>query len=113
MSRVLTTKNAKVVREYVSPITTIHWDPISNSGVLIYNVNEILHINDEFIQMMPKSSVTLPIEQLVNRDYEIEVAEGVSHTVNGGLIMLAFKKAFELAVQEGKIFPISPLEETQ
>lgn len=105
MSRVVTTENAKVVREYVSPVTTIHWEPVSNSGVLTFHVNELLYINDEFVQMTPKTTATIPLSDLIGREYEIEVAAGVFQTVHGGLIMLAFKRAFEVAVEEGKIFP--------
>lgn len=108
MARIEITENAKVVREYVSPVTTVRWDPITNTGVLTYNINELLFINDEFIQSTPKTSASLPLEEMIAKNYDIEVAEGVFHTVNGGLIMLAFKKAFEVAIAEGRIVVGTP-----
>lgn len=108
MSRVSTTENATVTREFVSPTTTVHWDPISNSGTLVYNVEEMLFINGEFIQSTHKSSVAISLEELVAREYPVEVAPGVVQNVPGGLIMLAFKKAFEIAVEEGKV-PVTPV----
>lgn len=103
MSRTITTENAKVVREYVSPVTTIHWDPRENSGVMVYNINELLYIDDVFIQSTHKTSVSIPLEDMISKNYDIEVAAGVFQTVNGGLIMLAFKKAFEQAIEDGSI----------
>lgn len=103
MSRIITTENATVTREYVSPVTTIHWDPISNTGVLVYHVKELLFINGEHISTTDKTSASLSLDTVVNAVYSVEVAPGVVHDVPGGLIMLAFKKAFEDAIAKNMI----------
>lgn len=103
MPRVITTSNATVVQEYVSPVTTVHWDPLSNSGTLTFNVEEFLFINGEFVQRVFKTSTSISLYDLINREYDVEVAPGITQKIPGGLIMLAFKKAFEVAVEEGKV----------
>lgn len=117
MARIITTENAKVVREYVSPVTTIHWDPLNNTGVLVYSINELLFINDVFVQSTGKTSVSIPLSDVVAKNYDVEVAPGVFQTVPGGLIMLAFKKAFEDAITDGLVQlgddPVSPPPPTE
>lgn len=103
MARVITIENAKVVREYVSPVTTIHWDPINNTGVLVYSINELLFINDAFVQSTAKTSVSIPLADVVSKNYDVELEPGVFTTVPGGLIMMAFKKAFEDAITDGLV----------
>lgn len=103
MPRVITTSNATVVREYVSPVTTVHWDPMTNSGTLTFNVEELLFVNGEFVQRVFKTSTSISLYDLISRDYDVEVSPGVIQKIPGGLIMLAFKKAFEVAVEEGKV----------
>lgn len=116
MSRVVTTENATVTREYFSPVTTIHWDPISNSGVLLYQVKEYLSVNGELVSVTDKTTASISLETMVSANYDVEVAAGQFVTVSGGLIMLAFKKAFEDAVAKnlidvGQIPPPAPTEE--
>jgi hypothetical protein len=103
MSRVVITENAKVVREYVSPVTTIHWDPMSNTGILVYNVKELLFVNDVLVSTTDKTTASIPLETVVSSNYDVEVAAGQFVTVSGGLIMLAFKKAFEDAIAKNMI----------
>lgn len=103
MQRVVKIDGAKVVRELVSPVTSVHWDPMTNSGTLTFNVEELLFVNDEFVQRVFKTSTSISLYDLISRDYEVEVAPGVTQKIPGGLIMLAFKKAFEVAVEEGKV----------
>lgn len=113
MARVETIEGAKVVREYVSPVTTVHWDAVTNTGVIVYNINELLFINGEFISSTQHTTVSLPLEEMISKSYDIEVAAGVFQTVQGGLIMLAFKKAFEQAIEEGRIIVgTAPVKET-
>ena len=109
MSRVITTENVTVTREFVSPITTIRWDPLTNTGSLTYKVEEYLFIDDEFVQskVIGESSITL--EQMVERNYDVEVEPGQFVTVPGGLIMLAFKKAFEDALAAGQVYTGQPV----
>lgn len=103
MSRVITTENATLVREFLSPVTTIRWDPITNTGSLTYQVTEYLFINGEYSQakVVGESSVTLDV--LTKQVYRVEVAPGQFMDVPGGLIMLAFKKAFEQAIEDGLV----------
>lgn len=109
MSRVITTENAKVTREYVSPTTTIRWDPLSNTGSLVYTVEEYLFINDQFVQSKIIGDSSITLEQMVTRNYDIELEPGVFTTVPGGLIMLAFKKAFEDAIAAGQVYTGQPV----
>ena len=105
MSRITTLENATVVRELVAPTTTINWEPSSNSGTLTFHVEEITAVNGEALHRVHKTSTTIPLTDLISRSYDIEVEPGVFTTVPGGVIMLAFKKAFELAVEEGQVVP--------
>ena len=109
MSRIITTENVTVTREFVSPTTTIRWDPLTNTGSLTYKVEEYLFIDDEFVQskVIGESSITL--EQMVDRNYDVEVELGQFVTVPGGLIMLAFKKAFEDALAAGQVYTGQPV----
>ena len=104
MPRVITTENVTITREFVSPATTIRWDPLTNTGSLTYKVEEYLFIDDQFVQskVIGESSITL--EQMITRNYDVEVEPGQSMTVPGGLIMLAFKKAFEDAIADGLVY---------
>lgn len=98
MSRILTTDNATVKRELVAPITTINWDPNSNGGTLNYNIYEMLYINGEFIKSTPVKIVSVTLDEMISKVYNVEVEPGVFVDVPGGLVMLAFKKAFEEAL---------------
>ena len=109
MNRILTTENATVKRELVSPTTIINWEPLSNSGVLTYQIQEMIYVNDEFIKSVPVNSVSITLEELISKVYEVEVEPGVTMQVPGGLIMLAFKKAFEEAIVENNLgYPTIP-----
>jgi hypothetical protein len=109
MSRVITTENATVTREYLSPTTTIRWDPLSNTGSLTYTVEEYLFIDDQFVQSKVIGDSSITLEQMVTRNYDIEVEPGVFTTVPGGLIMLAFKKAFEDAIAANQVYTGQPV----
>jgi hypothetical protein len=100
MSRVSIKENATVKRELVSPTTIINWDPISNSGTITYNINEILYIDDQYIRSTSAFSTTVTLEQMISKVYDIEIEPGVFIQVPGGVVMLAFKKAFEEALAE-------------
>lgn len=103
MNRILTTENATVKRELVSPTTVINWEPLSNTGVLTYQIQEMIYVNDEFIKSVPVNSVSITLADLVTKTYDVEVEPGVTVQVPGGLIMLAFKKAFEQAIVENNL----------
>lgn len=103
MSRVITTENATVVREFLSPVTTIRWDPITNTGSLTYQVTEYLFINGEYSQTKVVGESSITLETLTNKTYSVEVAPDTFVDVHGGLIMLAFKKAFEQAIEDGLV----------
>jgi len=100
MSRIINTENASVKRELVSPTTTIDWDPISNSGTLTYRVEELLFVNEELIKSVPFGNFTVSLQSMIEKVYNVEVEPGVTTQISGGLIMLAFKKAFEEALVE-------------
>lgn len=100
MSRIINTENASVMRELVSPTTIIDWDPISNSGTLTYKVEELLFVNNELIKSVPFGNFTVSLQSMIEKVYEVEVEPGVMMQIPGGLIMLAFKKAFEEALVE-------------
>lgn len=100
MSRIINTENASVKRELVSPTTIIDWDPGSNTGTITYQVKELLFVNDEFIKDVPFGNFTVSLEKMIEKVYKVEVEPGVVVDVPGGLMMLAFKKAFEEALVE-------------
>lgn len=103
MSRTVVIENATVKREYVAPTTVVHWDPVSNNGTLVFHVHELLYINGELVQSSPKTSTSIELSSLIEKTYQVEVAPGVFQDVPGGLIMLAFKAAFEEAVASGQV----------
>lgn len=100
MARIINTENATVTRELVSPTTIIDWDPLSNSGTITYKVEELLFINNEFMKKVPFSNFTVSLDKVIEKTYQIEVEPGVTIDVPGGVIMLAFKKAYEEALIE-------------
>ncbi len=100
MTRIINTENATVTRELVSPTTIIDWDPLSNSGTLTYKIEELLFINNEFVKKVPSSTLTVSLDMVIGKTYQVEVEPGVTMDIPGGLIMLAFKKAFEEALVE-------------
>lgn len=103
MSRIINTENATVLRELVSPTTIIDWDPLSNTGTLTYQVKELLFVNNEFIKAVPFGNFSVSLDKMISSTYSVEVEPGVFQTVPGGLIMLAFKKAFEDAITDGLV----------
>jgi hypothetical protein len=103
MSRVTIKENVKVKRELVSPITTINWDPVANSGTITYNINEMLFIDDVLIRMTPVFITSVTLNELVSKTYEVEIEPGVFTQIPGGLVMLAFKKAFEDSIVESNL----------
>lgn len=100
MSRIINTENATVKRELVSPTTIIDWDPHSNTGTMTYQVKELLFVNNEFIKDVPFGNFTVSLDKMLEKVYNVEVEPGVFIDVPGGLMMLAFKKAFEEALVE-------------
>lgn len=98
MSRIINTENATVKRELVAPTTIIDWDPHSNSGTMTYQVKELLFVNGEFIKDVPFGNFTVSLDKMISSTYSVEVEPGVFVDVPGGLMMLAFKKAFEQAL---------------
>ena len=103
MSRVITTENATLVREFLSPVTTIRWDPLTNTGTLTYQVEEYLFIDGAFSHSKTVGESTVTLDTLIKNVYHIEVAPGQFTDIPGGLIMLAFKKAFEQAIESGLV----------
>ncbi len=98
MSRTLITENATVKRELVSPTTIINWEPLSNSGTLTFQMQEMIYVNDQFFKSVPVNNISMTLQELVSKTYNIEIEPGVFMDVPGGVIMLAFKKAFEETV---------------
>lgn len=98
MSRILVTENATIKRELVAPITNINWDPLTNSGTMNYQIYEMLYINGEFIKSTHVKTASVSLEEMISKVYSVEVEPGVSVDVPGGIVMLAFKKAFEQAI---------------
>lgn len=109
MARVVTTENVTVTREFVSPTTTIYWNPLTNSGSLTYRTEEYLFVDGQYVQSKVVGESSISLEQMISRNYEVEVEPGVSMTVPGSLIMLAFKKAFEDALAAGQIYTGQPI----
>jgi hypothetical protein len=103
MSRILITENATIKRELVAPITTINWDPVTDTGTLNYQIYEMLYINGEFIKSTHVKTASVTLTDMVQKVYSVEVEPGVSVDVPGGLVMLAFKKAFEEAILDGNL----------
>lgn len=100
MSRIISTENATVKRELVAPTTIIDWEPLSNSGTITYQVKELLYVNGEFVKDVPFGNFTVSLDKMIEKVYNVEVEPGVFVEVPGGLMMLAFKKAFEEALAE-------------
>lgn len=100
MSRVLTTENATVTREIVSPQTVIDWDPTTGAGTITYRTVELLFVNGEFIKSVPMNNFTVELQRMIEKTLKVEVEPGITVDVPGGLVMLAFKKAFEEALAE-------------
>lgn len=100
MSRIINTENATVKRELVSPTTIIDWEPLSNTGTITYQVKELLYVNGEFVKDVPFGNFTVSLDKMLEKVYNVEVEPGVFVEVPGGLMMLAFKKAFEEALVE-------------
>lgn len=100
MARIVNTENASVKRELVAPTTIIDWDPLSNSGTVTYQVRELFYINNEYVRGVPFNNFTVALDSMISKVYNVEVEPGVFVDVPGGLIMLAFKKAFEEALVE-------------
>lgn len=98
MTRIINTENATIKRELVAPTTTIDWDPQSNTGTMTYQVKELLYVNGEFIKDVPFANFTVSLDKMISSTYNVEVEPGVFVDVPGGLVMLAFKKAFEQAL---------------
>lgn len=103
MSRVITAENVTLVREFLAPVTTIRWEPVSNTGTLTYQVEEYLFVDGVFSHSKSVGESTITLESLVNNTYSVEVAPNTFMDIQGGLIMLAFKKAFEQAIEDGLV----------
>lgn len=99
-NRIVTTENVTVRRELVAPITTIVWEPLSNTGVATFQVDEMVYIDDVFVQKMSKSAISLSISDVISTTYNLEVTPGTFVDVSGGLAMLIIKKAFEDAIAQ-------------
>jgi hypothetical protein len=103
MSRVITAENVTLVREFLAPVTTIRWEPLTNTGTLTYQVEEFLFVDGKFSHSKSVGESTITLDNLVNNTYSVEVAPNQFVDIQGGLIMLAFKKAFEQAIENGLV----------
>lgn len=100
MERVTTQENALVKRELVAPTITISWDYESNTGPITFNIHELIFINGTALHSVPKFALTTSIEEMVGRTFDLDLPDGTVASVPGGLVVLAFKKAFQELIAE-------------
>lgn len=104
MSRIRTETSLTRIKEAVSPVTTIYWNPVTNDGILRFNVEDIVIENDEILGLTPNTQlkrnasgaaiIDRSIAELMPRNVEIPTGPDTSITVPLMLVMGAIKALF-------------------
>ena len=104
MSRIRTETSLTRIKEAVSPVTTIYWNPVTNDGVLRFNVEDIVIENDVILGLTPNTQlkrdsngaaiIDRSIAELMPRNVSIPTGPDTGVTVPLMLVMGAIKALF-------------------
>lgn len=105
MTRISVVENASIRREVVAPRTTIHWNPLDDSGSVVFDTAIEESINGEFSRLIPSESIAVTLADLANRTI---IVQGIE--VPFLLIAGAIKQVFDDIYTE-RDTPADPGEE--
>ena len=112
MSRISTEErpSTTITREMISPETVIRWDPITNTGILMFNVKDLITIGEEqniveckrlIQQGMPLPFLGDELSILMQRPpVSITTSDGKTVKVSPETVMLYLKKLFQDLIVE-------------
>lgn len=75
MSRITEIENATIRREVVAPRTIINWNPLDNSGSVMFDTATEESINGEFHRLVPGETIAVTLEDLAQRTIIVEGIE--------------------------------------
>lgn len=80
-----------VTSEALAPRIQIHWDPITNDGVISFDTSHYIKAGDAYIgQVGGGMGVSISLEEFLERSYEIE-----GHTITGHVPFLFAKMLYD------------------
>lgn len=110
MSRIVEEQIITRVLEAVAPITTIHWDPMTNEGIIRFGIQDMVFENGEYKGMQPHTrlreaagvngGMIVSIADLINREINVTLPDSSVASVSGLLLMASVKKVFEEILNE-------------
>lgn len=90
MSRITVLENATIRSEIVAPRTTIHWNPLDNSGSVVFDTAIEERIDGQFQRMIPCESIAVTLEELAQRTVTVPGAGEVPFALVMGYIKQVF-----------------------
>jgi hypothetical protein len=103
MSRIIEETHITRVLEAVSPETNIYWNPVDDTGNIVFRVKDMLTENDVFKGLQSNQSlgtggqgsdIWVTIENLLNRTITIILPDQSTMDIPSGILMLAVTKLF-------------------
>lgn len=104
MSRIIEETNITRVLEAVAPTTTINWNPLDNSGTVVFQVQDMLTENGVYKGLQPNQAlgtgglgpyVQISIADLLARTVTVTLPDASTMDIPGGILMLTVKKLFD------------------
>ena len=81
------TREGTIRTDYNAPQITINWDPLTNGGLVTFNIHAYDFLNGEFLRQVPERIITLDIPQIIGRSVDIPTGKTI-----GGLDVMLFIK---------------------
>lgn len=91
MTRITEIENASIRREVVAPRISINWNPLDNSGAVVFDTAVEERINGEFHRLIPHDSIAVNLGELASRTVTVP---GVGE-VPFALVMGYIKQVFD------------------
>lgn len=110
--RVVTQENVTIRREAVSPYTEIHWNPVDNTGNVVFRSQWMKYENDQFVGYEQAPTIYDSIEDILQSTITIQTPDGPLE-VSGALLMAAIKQRYEdrFVATVNPPTPAEPLQE--
>lgn len=103
MPRIKEQTNVTLTREAVAPRIQINWNPVDNSGAVIFHVERMEAIDGEFQRMIPEGFLSVSLADLMPRSVTLPDGSEVSTPMVMGYIKAMFDTLYterEVAVSE-------------
>lgn len=95
MSRVTEVSNVTIRKEPVSPIITIIWDPLDDTGKVEFETKVYNYSDDELLSISPGPVLAYSLEDILSRSVSIPLPDGSTFEFPPQLIGAYIKKIFD------------------